>query len=62
MNDTTNDNNNSLRMFFILAVVLIGFTLTIVLFGYLWALLFAAVVAVYVLWQSRTPKRQSPPE
>ena len=50
-------NNNNFTTFFLLAGLLIGFILIVTTLGYIWALVFCAIGAGFVLWWSR--KKQS---
>ena len=51
-NETHNKPTNGSKVFILLAFILLGFMATTWLLGYLWALIFAALVGGYVLWSS----------
>ncbi len=46
-------NNNNFTTFFLLAGLLIGFIVIVTTLGYIWALVFCAIAAGFVLWWSR---------
>lgn len=46
-------NNNNFTTFFLLAGLLLGFILIVTFVGYIWALIFCAIGAGFVLWWSR---------
>lgn len=52
-------NNNNFTSFFLLAALLLGFIVIVTTLGYIWALVFCAIGAGFVLWWSR--KKQPGP-
>lgn len=60
MQTESNDKpTNASKVFLLLAFILLGFMATTWLLGYLWALVFAALVGGYVLWSSLRRNKSS---